>query len=97
MKKYNDRSIKEVISEFIGKNERVSKGIHTTRLTDIWKQEMGPIISSYTEKLIFKENVVKVYLTSAPLRKELSMGKPQIIKILNEAIGSEIVTDIEFH
>ena len=97
MKKHNDKSIKDVISEYILHNKRVSAGYNTTKITDIWKAEMGPIISSYTDRITLHEGIMKVYLTSAPLRKELLMGKSKIVSILNESAGSEIIKDIQFH
>ena len=95
-KKYNDRNIKEVLKEFIHSNTRLEKGFSKAHLEEIWQNEMGPIISSYTNKIIFKDGIMKVYLSSAPLRKELLMGKNKIIQNINSAAGSSLVQDIEF-
>ena len=56
---------------------------------------MGPTIAGYTSKLYFKDGLLKVYLTSAPLKKELLMGKEKIINIINSEVGEELVTAVE--
>lgn len=97
MKKHNDKNIKEVISDFINTNKKVTTGFNKARIGEIWKCEMGPVITSYTQKITYSHGTLKIYLTSAPLRKELHMGKDKIKSIINETAGEDIVQDIEFH
>ncbi|MBK9736783.1 MAG: hypothetical protein IPO92_18205 [Saprospiraceae bacterium] len=40
---------------------------------------------------------MKVYLTSAPLKKELLMGKDKIINIINEAAKETLITQVEIY
>ncbi|MBC7884136.1 MAG: DUF721 domain-containing protein [Saprospiraceae bacterium] len=97
MGRHNDKSIKDVLSDFITSNPRVSKGYHTAQLEEIWKEQMGPIIAGYTQKIYFKEGVLKVYLTSAPLKKELLMGKDKIMSIINEVVNETLITQVEIY
>lgn len=97
MKRHNDRSIKDVLGEYVSTNKRVSKGYHTAQIQEIWKEQMGPIIAGYTQKIYFYEGVLKVYLSSAPLKKELTMGRDKIIKIINDAVQEELVTAVEIY
>lgn len=97
MGRHNDKSIKEVLGEFIQANKRVSKGYHTAQIEEIWKEQMGPIISGYTQKIYFNDGILRVYLTSAPLKKELLMGKNKIIQIINEAVKEELITQVEIY
>lgn len=96
IKKYNDRNIKDVLHEFLHSHSRITKGFNTARLNEIWKSEMGPVIASYTSKISLKDGVMRVYITSAPLRKELHMGSDKIIRNINEAAGTELIKAIEF-
>ncbi|MBK9582935.1 MAG: DUF721 domain-containing protein [Saprospiraceae bacterium] len=57
----------------------------------------GSIISGYTSKLYFKDGLLKIYLTSAPLKKELSMSKPKIIENLNAALGTNLIKEVEVY
>ena len=95
--RHNDKNIKEVLNEYLAANAKVAKGYYTSHIDEIWKQEMGPIISGYTSKLYFKDGLLKIYLTSASLKKELSMSKPKIIENLNAALGTNLITEVEVY
>jgi hypothetical protein len=97
MARHNDKSIKDVLGDFMASNKKVAKGYHTSKIEEVWKQEMGSMISGYTSKLYFKEGVLKVYLTSSALKKELLFGKAKIIKNMNEALGIAIITEVEIY
>lgn len=93
-KKYNDRKISEVLGEFIQKNKRIQIHHELKLIQDAWKSEMGEMINGYTTKFFIRHGRLEITLTSAPLRAELSMSKPKLIKLLNEKIGSEIIKEI---
>ncbi len=95
--RHNDKNIKDVLNDYLASNAKVAKGYYTSHIDVVWKEEMGPIISSYTKKLYFKDGLLKIYLTSAPLKKELSMNKIKIIENINAALGSPLVTDVEIY
>lgn len=95
MGRHNDHSIKEVFQFFENSNSKIKKGLQTLNVQEVWHAQMGPTISSYTQKISFYEGDCKVYLTSAPLKKELMSGKDKLKKILNDALGSEIIKSIE--
>ena len=54
------------------------------------------MINGYTSKFFMKHGKLEITLTSAPLRAELSMSKPKVIKLLNEKIGYQIIKEIVF-
>ncbi len=93
----NDKNIKEVLNEYLSQNNRVAKGYYQTNIDDVWKSEMGSMISGYTQKLFFNKGVLKVYLTSSVLKNELSHGKDKLINNLNLALGAKIIEKIEFY
>ncbi len=93
----NDKNIKEVLNEYLTQNAKVAKGYYTSNIEDVWKSEMGPLIMSYTQKIIFNKGELKVYLSSSVLKKELSDGKDKIIKNLNDALGAEIIEKVEIY
>lgn len=93
-KKYNDRKISEVLGEFIQKNKRIQIHHELKLIQDAWKSEMGNMINGYTTNFFIKHGRLEISLSSAPLRAELSMSKPKLIKLLNEKIGSEIIKEI---
>ena len=95
MGRHNDKNIKDVLTDYMASNAKVAKGYYTSHIDEVWKQEMGPIISSYTSKIYFRDGLLKIYLTSAPLKKELSMGKSKIIENLNAALGMDLIKEVE--
>jgi predicted nucleic acid-binding Zn ribbon protein len=94
--KHNDRNIREVLSDMIDNNQKLQKGYSTVRIKEAWKKEMGDIICSYTQKMYFREGVLTVYLTSAPLRNELSMSKQKVIDLINKSCKEEIIKSVIF-
>jgi predicted nucleic acid-binding Zn ribbon protein len=52
------------------------------------------MIAKHTKDIYIKNKQLFVTLDSSALRNELSMAKTKIIKMLNEAVGSEIINDI---
>jgi hypothetical protein len=97
MGRHNDKNIKDVLNDFMASNAKVAKGYYTSHIDEVWKQEMGPIISGYTNKIYFRDGLLKIYLTSAPLKKELSMAKVKIIENLNAALGMELIKEVEVY
>lgn len=94
--KHNDRNIREVLGDMIDSNQKLQKGYSTLRIKEAWKQEMGEMICSYTQKLYFKDGILTVYLMSAPLRNELSMSKEKVITLLNKSCREEIIKSVIF-
>ena len=95
MKKSNEQSLGEIIQNVI-KDLKWTDKINQTKIISSWKKIMGPNISSYTDKLVISNDVLIVYLKSAPLRQELQYAKTKIIKNINDEFGSEVIKDIHF-
>lgn len=86
-------SMEELIKLFIKEN-KLTKGLRQVTIEELWTEQMGKGVASYTDKLVFKGDLLIVYLNSSVLREELSYGKEKIIKILNEALGEELIKKI---
>jgi hypothetical protein len=57
---------------------------------------MGASVATRTEKIFFEnDSTLVVVLNSAPLRHQLNQSKSKLIKILNQEIGKEIISDIK--
>lgn len=94
MKTYNDRSIKEVLGDFVGGHKRIQRGVRNVELRKIWRNQMGEMIDRYTTNIKFYDGTVTIYLSSAPLRQELSLSTKRIIDVLNEGLGPDIIKKI---
>lgn len=88
------------IKDLIMRNLRV-QGLETPllqkRLIDEWPTVMGEAIAKYTEGLYIRNQTLFVHLTIPALRAELSMQRKEIVKKLNEQVGSQVIADIRFY
>jgi len=93
--KHNEHSIKEVIAQML-KAYKLDDRMAEKRLISSWDSVMGEMISKHTKDIFIKNKQLFVTLDSSALRNELSMAKTKIIKMLNDAVGTEIINDVIF-
>lgn len=89
----NEVSISEVLQQFIKVN-KLESGMDKIDVEQAWKNLMGNGVNSYTQEVILKGNTLYVKLTSAVLREELSYGKDKIIKMLNDELRKDVVSNL---
>jgi hypothetical protein len=65
-------------------------------IIELWEELMGKTIATRTTKMFFKDRVLYVELSSAPLKQELTLAKVKIMKLLTDKVGSEAIEDIVF-
>lgn len=82
------------MKEFLYTNTKLSDGIVTAQIEEIWKKDMGAAISGYTSSILYKEQILYIKITSSPLKKELIMGRDKIVALINEALGHEAVREV---
>ena len=75
---------------------RLTKRFSEMKLVGSWEKIMGKPIAARTSKLSIKEKTLFVKLSSAPLKKELSMSKNRILELLEREGGKGIIKDIHF-
>ncbi len=95
MKKANEQSLGDAIKQFL-KVYRMEDKITEVRIHKAWETVMGHQIGQLTQKVTFSRSTLTVYLKSAPLREELSLGKSKIIVLINKEVGQNAVQEIVF-
>lgn len=88
-----ENSISDVLKSFIEVN-KLQNGLDKVNVRDAWKNVMGPGVNNYTTDVMLKKTTLYVALSSAVLREELMYGKEKIIKILNEELQKDLITDL---
>lgn len=73
---------------------RLKSKLNQARIRSHWEKLMGPSIMRYTREIKMGRKKLYIYMDSAPLRQELSMGKEKIRKMLNEALGEEYIEEV---
>ncbi|WP_010134113.1 DUF721 domain-containing protein [Ochrovirga pacifica] len=103
MKKNKDTSLTQRNSEanpmsalmkhFIKANN-LEKGFQKIAVEEEWEKLMGPGVKAYTEKISLNNGILRVAISSAALRNELNYGKEKIQKMMNEALGEEVIKKV---
>lgn len=93
-KRFNEESpIGDVLKQFISQN-KLEAGMDIVNVRDAWKNLMGNGVNNYTTEIQLKGSTLYVALSSAVLREELSYGKEKIIKMINEELRKDLVTNL---
>lgn len=86
-------SIQDLMQNFIKENN-LSKGMQKIKVEETWNSLMGQGIVKYTTSIRLQNKTLIVQLSSSVLREELSYGKDKIIKMMNEELGSEVISKL---
>lgn len=93
------RDVKD-IKELILRNLR-AQGLETPlqqkRLVDAWPVVAGETIARYTGHVAIRNQTLYVHLTSPALRADLSMQRSELVRRLNDYVGSQVIADIRFN
>ena len=93
-KRFNEESpISDVLKQFISQN-KLEAGMDVVNVREAWKNLMGNGVNNYTTEIQLKGSTLYVALSSAVLREELSYGKDKIIKMINEELRKDVVTNL---
>jgi hypothetical protein len=95
MKRTQAKSIGQIIEGFL-KLEHLDTQLDQHRASALWPQIVGPGINRYTISRDVRDGVMYVRLSSAPLRNELMLKRSSLVKLINDALGCSVITDIVF-
>lgn len=63
----------------------------------MWPEIVGPGVNRYTFRRYVENGVLHVYISSASLKNELSFMRQSLLERLNDAVGSNAISEIVFH
>lgn len=93
MSRHNEHTLKEAIEQLL-KAYKLDSKLAERKLIASWQQVMGAMIAKHTTDLYIKHKQLFVTLDSAALRNELALAKTKIVKLLNDEVGSEVITEV---
>ena len=93
MSKHNEHSLKDAIEQLL-KTYKLDDRIAERRLVSSWESVMGAMIAKHTTDIYIKHQQLFVTLDSSALRNELSLAKSKIVKMLNEAVGHNVINEV---
>ncbi|HEY3385408.1 MAG TPA: DUF721 domain-containing protein [Saprospiraceae bacterium] len=90
----NNRSLKDWLQVFV-QSPQIRGKLYQTRIEKMWKELMGPLISGYTRRIKLDEQVLFIYVDSAPLKSELNIMRENIRTLVNEKLGEEFIKEVK--
>jgi hypothetical protein len=89
----NQSTVGDVLKQIIQGN-KLQPGMDQISVKEAWGNLMGKGVNSYSQNVVLRNSTLYVELSSSVLREELSLGKSKIIKMINEELGREVVTNV---
>ncbi|MDE5727760.1 MAG: DUF721 domain-containing protein [Duncaniella sp.] len=96
MKRTYPKHIASIIDEAISR-AGLTEGLNDRRAAAVWIDVVGPGINRYTTRRYVDRGVMHVYLSSAPLKSELSLHRQELVRAINKALGEEVVRELFIH
>lgn len=96
MKRTYPKHIAGIIDEAM-ERAGLTENLNAQKAAAAWIDVVGPAINRYTTRRYVSGGVLHVYLTSAPLKNELSFNRDRLISAINRVVGAEVITDVHFH
>ncbi len=90
------KPLSEVLSQYL-RREGLETPLLQRRLVNSWDKLMGPTIARYTTEKFIQNQVLFVKIVNPALRQDLSMMRSQLAKKLNDAAGSQIITEVRIY
>lgn len=93
MKRGGVKSISELVRATC-REEGLETPLNEYRLIKAWLQVLGKNVNNYTGELYIKNQTLYVHVTSSVLRQELMMNRKNLVRLLNEHVKAQVITDI---
>ncbi len=93
-RKSNTSSLDEAIKSLL-KAYRLNDKMVELDIVKGWPEIMGPVVASKTISIKVKNKLLIVELNSSVLREELSYGKAQIVRNVNDFLQQDFLEDVK--
>ena len=90
------KSVADVLQQLL-REEGLETPLQQKRLIDSWETVTGRIVARYTTEKFIQNQTLYVKIVNPALRQDLAMMRQQLVKRLNEQVGSFIISDIKMY
>jgi predicted nucleic acid-binding Zn ribbon protein len=94
MRRKNEQPIGEVLKDMF-REYGLERKYQQAEIGYVWNNLLGPSVAHVTGRVILKNGRLTVYLSSSLVKHELNMMHTRLISGLNEAMGEELVREIQ--
>lgn len=96
MKRTYPTIIKDLIDRVMLEGDTREKVLEQ-RASYLWTEIVGPGVNRHTFRRYVDHGALHVYISSAPLKNDLSFLRHNIINEINNRLGSQVITDLVIH
>lgn len=89
------RSLGELLQGWL-KNQRLEGQLHVSRLPKYWESVVGIKVAGRTAISSFENGVLRIHVSEAAWRSELTLRREELRKQINVLAGGEMVREIIF-
>jgi len=93
MRNSNEQSLKDVIQDLLNAY-RLRGKLNEVRLIGAWEKVMGKTISMRTTEIFIRDKTLFIKVISSPLKHELHFHRTNVIKMLNDEVGEEVINNL---
>ena len=90
------KSVADVLQQLL-REEGLETPLQQKRLIDSWETVTGRIVARYTTEKFIQNQTLYVKIVNPALRQDLAMMRQQLVKRLNEQVGSFIISAIKVY
>ncbi len=93
MKRTDPVCIGEALGEYLSARNLQRASLQGSAV-ELWGSVAGPYVASMTEDVYLRGGTLHVRFSSSAVTQEVMMRRSEIIRAMNEAIGSEVVRQL---
>mgnify|MGYP001195783571 CR=1 FL=1 len=93
MRNIHEQPIGKILNQLIEEYKLRDKLLQV-QLPHAWKKIMGTAVANRTLDITFKNGILSIRVSSAPLKNDLIFEKENIKARMNEELGGEFVTEV---
>ena len=90
------QSISDLLNMYL-RREGLETPLLQRRAIDAWETVVGAGVARYTGEKFIKNQTLFVKILSPALRQDLTMMRTQLVKRINEAVGSMVIADVRIY
>lgn len=88
----NSSSITDALFEYL-RESGLEQSVLEVQIEEIWPQVMGEMVNKLTRSVEVKDGMLVVRVSSAALKTQLFENRFELVRKLNEAVGSTVIRD----
>ena len=90
-----EKPIGSLINQFL-RQQGLEAPLQEYRLLAAWGEVAGAEVERVTRKLFVRNQTLVVELSSPVIRSEMMMRRGDLVRMLNDKAGAQVITDIMF-